>query len=308
MLTRDVLWKGIIEDLFDDFLYFFFPDDVDQIDFHRGFEFLDKELIELFPESENNRRYADKLVKVWLRTGEERWFLVHVEVQGYRDAEFAQRMFTYFYRILDRHQQPITAVAILTDSSKTWKPQAYKYSFLGTSLTYKFNTYKLAEVPKIDLEHDPNIFALVMETALEALQKKVDDEKLLEIKVSLVRKLLERGIPQQKIRHLLGFIKFYVQFAKPETTRNFEEKIQQFTQKQKAMGIIESIQEAYKKQGIEIGIEKGIEKGAFLTQIAHIRRMLMHGFDKSAIQDILDVPFALVEQVEQEMKEAGILK
>jgi hypothetical protein len=44
MQTYDKLWKGIIEDLFEPFLYFFYGEMADQIDFKKGFQFLDQEL------------------------------------------------------------------------------------------------------------------------------------------------------------------------------------------------------------------------------------------------------------------------
>ena len=103
MVWRDTLWKALIEELVEDFLYFFFPTYMDQIDLRRGVVFLDKDLEQIMPEADTGRRHADKLFKVWLNDGEERWFLAHVEVQGYPDADFAFRMFQYYYRILDRY-------------------------------------------------------------------------------------------------------------------------------------------------------------------------------------------------------------
>jgi hypothetical protein len=47
----------------------------------REFEFLDKELAEMFPQEDNNSvRYVDKLAKLFLKDGQEKWVLVHVEV------------------------------------------------------------------------------------------------------------------------------------------------------------------------------------------------------------------------------------
>ncbi|NGZ07526.1 MAG: DUF4351 domain-containing protein, partial [Magnetococcales bacterium] len=40
------------------------------------------------------------LVKVWLLDGHELWVLIHVEIQGNRDSDFAERMFTCQYRAL----------------------------------------------------------------------------------------------------------------------------------------------------------------------------------------------------------------
>jgi hypothetical protein len=83
-ISKDTLWKGVIESLTEDFLRYFFPDYVDLIDFDKGFEFLDTELQKLLPVNESKKRHADKLIKVWLKNGQEIWFLVHVEVQGYK--------------------------------------------------------------------------------------------------------------------------------------------------------------------------------------------------------------------------------
>lgn len=69
MINKDVLWKGIIEDLVEEFVHFFFPDFVDEIDFTRGFTFLDKELQQISPQSSASLRRADKLFKAWLKTG-----------------------------------------------------------------------------------------------------------------------------------------------------------------------------------------------------------------------------------------------
>ncbi len=38
----DALWKGILEDVFDDFLLFIFEAKAEIIDFTKGFEFLNK--------------------------------------------------------------------------------------------------------------------------------------------------------------------------------------------------------------------------------------------------------------------------
>jgi len=42
MKRDDSLWKAILEDVFDDFLKFFFKEDARLFDFEKGFVFLDK--------------------------------------------------------------------------------------------------------------------------------------------------------------------------------------------------------------------------------------------------------------------------
>src|ERR1700710_2130533 len=80
----DILWKVVMEEVFDDLLRFIFLDADQVYDMERGFEFLEKELAEMYPEpdKEKDSRFADKLVKVYHRDGEEEWVLLHIEIQG----------------------------------------------------------------------------------------------------------------------------------------------------------------------------------------------------------------------------------
>ena len=69
-IRKDILWKGILEDCFEDFFAFFYPDAVEDFDFARGVAFMDKELEALFPEAEGKDRVADKLAKVFTADGQ----------------------------------------------------------------------------------------------------------------------------------------------------------------------------------------------------------------------------------------------
>jgi len=76
-----------MEVIFDDLLRFIFPEAEKIIDMDHGFDFLDKELGEIYPEPDktSETRYVDKLVKYSV-DGREEWVLVHLEVQGYRTS------------------------------------------------------------------------------------------------------------------------------------------------------------------------------------------------------------------------------
>src|SRR5258708_2856155 len=115
-MKQDILWKGIIEEVFDDLLRFVFRNADEVFDLQRKFVFLDKELAELHPEPEkpSSTRLVDKLVQVYRKDGRAEWLLVHLEVQGKAEADFPERMFRYYYRIFDSRRRPITAVAIFT--------------------------------------------------------------------------------------------------------------------------------------------------------------------------------------------------
>jgi hypothetical protein len=85
-MNQDEIWKTIIQKLFKEFVEFFIPDVYPEINFDKGYEFLDKELNKILPKSKTKNRRADKLIKVFLKNGKEQWILVHTEIQGVRQV------------------------------------------------------------------------------------------------------------------------------------------------------------------------------------------------------------------------------
>lgn len=69
MIWCDIFWKVFIEDLIEDFLYFFFYVYINQIDFEWGVIFLDKDLEQIMLEVEMKCWYVDKFFKVWFKNG-----------------------------------------------------------------------------------------------------------------------------------------------------------------------------------------------------------------------------------------------
>ncbi len=258
MKRNDTLWKGILENIFSDFLKFFFKDAEALFDLEKGFEFLDKELEQLFPSEEiKSPKFVDKLVKVFSKTGDEKWILVHIEIQGYEDKKFGERMFTYFYRILDRYKKRITSIALFTDADKNFNPSVYEYDYLGTRLTFQFNTYKIMDQDETLLFADSNPFAIVILTAILALKKKqLNDENLYLLKFSIAKNLLLKKISKQKIDDVLIFLQRYITFADSEYNIKFDQEIEVFTRNEKSMGIREMVLEQAKNEGIDIAKEQ----------------------------------------------------
>jgi len=258
MKRNDTLWKGILENIFADFLSFFFQESENLFDVEKGFQFLDKELEQLFPAEEIlSPKFVDKLVKVFTKSGNEEWILVHIEVQGYNDEDFGERMFTYFYRILDRYGKRLTSIAIFTDSHKNFKPSVYFYEYLGTKLSFQFNSYKVIEQNEEVLMGSENPFAMVILTVLLAIKKgKFGDEHLFQRKYSLAKMLLSKSMTKKKIDHLLIFLQHYVTFADPRYNVKFDKVIEELTKKRTAMGIRELVIDLAKKEGIVTGKEE----------------------------------------------------
>ena len=251
---QDVLWKGIIEDLIEFIVTFFFGKWADEIDFSKGVKFLDKELAEITADIGKGQRYVDKLVQLYTKSGKPKWFLIHIEVQGYKDVDFAKRMFIYFYRILDKYGMPVTALAIFTDDNKNFHPKSYRINHFGTENVYKYNTYKLLDKKPEDFQNIDNPIAIVMETAWHGIRrnrKKLTDEGLMSLKFDLIRRLLKKGYSRDTIEVLLNFIKKYVRFEKSETIPIFENQLDDFLGKTKTMGVKEAIIQWYSEQAAD---------------------------------------------------------
>jgi predicted transposase YdaD len=303
-VPRDILWKGILEDFFPDFLQYFFSNANEIFDFEKGVQFLDKELEQLFPESKNKNRRADKLAKVFLKDGTETWILAHVEVQGYVDKEFSLRMFQYYYRIKDKHKKPVIAFAILTDDDPNFRPTMYVDDYLGTKVVYQYHTLKLLDYRPEDFQKTDNIFAFALEVAWYGLKahKPKEGVSIYQLKMNLFRRIQSKGYNASDFRQLLKFIKNYVSFGNSEMLLKFEEETSKPIE---SMGIIERVETYYKTYGVregkrigkKLGREEGrvegrvegIDIGLYQQLSKNVCQMFSKGFDIVKIADILEV-------------------
>ena len=175
---------------------FFFPQAHAEIDWSRGYEMLDKELQPIVRRSKQGRRYVDKLVKVWLKSGEERWLLIHVEVQTWKEGDFPKRMHVYNHRIFDRYDREVISLAILADDDPDWRPSRYGYGRWGFHARTEFPIVKLLDhAPRYqELVTDPNPFAMVVLAHLKTLETRRSSADRHAWKVRLVKRLFERGM------------------------------------------------------------------------------------------------------------------
>ena len=267
----DILWKVIMEEVFPDLLRFIYPDADDEYNMERGFEFLDKELAELNPQpdEEKDSRFADKLVKVYHRDGVEEWVLLHVEVQGDtqdRDA-FAERMYTYFYRIRDRYPgRLVSALAIFTGENGNRMPGKYSYEYRGTRLTYEYPTVSILDYSDEELDKSSNPFAQVVVAAKMRLQEgKVPEDELLNNKLLAARKLTEKGCGMEKIRAIFNFLRNYVLFEKPETNRK-SDKLFKETDKTSVMNTVEYLKMEGKEEAAAAFVENLLKGSDFVVE------------------------------------------
>jgi hypothetical protein len=225
----DTPWKEILEDYFPEFMDFFFPSIFAQIDWAKGFQFMDGELQQLAREAETTRMHTDKLVQVTWRDGSEYFILLHVEVQCQKEEDFALRVYTYFARIRDRFRLPVISLVILGDENATWKPQSYEEELGGCRLRFDFPVVKLLEYKsqQAALATSRNPFAYVVLAHLAALATKGKNRSRLNQKFAIVTRLYDAGFSEQEIVNLFRFAD-WVMTLPPDLEANFQQQLREF--------------------------------------------------------------------------------
>ena len=274
----DSPWKDIIELWFQDFMEFFFPDVASRIDWQRDYEFLDKEFQQIIREAEQGRKLADKLVRVWLQDGREVWILVHVEVQGSREAIFPKRMYIYNYRIFDRFDRPVVSLALLTDSQRKWRPDSFTMEMLGCQTSFRFLTFKLLDCDEQELKTSNNPFALCSLAQLKANETVNSPETRKKWKVRLARSLYEKGFTKQEIINLFRFIDWIMALPE-ELAENFWQEHSTYEESKK-MEYITSVERIGMRKGRIEGRQEGRREGVMAGESTVINRLLESKFGK----------------------------
>lgn len=253
----DTPWKEVVTHHFPEFMAFYFPEAHAAIDWLRPHAFLDQELSALSRDAELGKRLLDKLVRVHLRDGGEQWVLVHLEVQGWRDAVFAERVFTYHYRVYDRFRRPLASMAVLADNGMRWRPASFGYQLLGCSMRLDFPVIKLRDYAQDmpSLLNDPNPFALVTAAHLLTQQTKHHMHQRRRAKWRLAKLLYQRDWDKQRIIDLYRMIDWMMRLPASLDSRIRYGVLQ--LERRKTMPYISSIE----RIGMEIGLKKGLAEG-----------------------------------------------
>ncbi|MEH1847107.1 MAG: transposase [Nostoc sp.] len=246
----DSPWKEVIELYFPRFLEFFFTQAYAEIDWTRPYEFLDTELQQLEPDAEIGRRLVDKVAKVWLLDGEQAWVLVHVEVQGQYDSRFAERMYTYNYRLFNHHKKRVISLAVLADEQANWRPSSYSYHLGGCRVSLEFPVAKLLDYEQgwKSLEQTTNPFGVIVMAHLKTKATQRNPENRLQWKLSLVRRLYERGYNREDIQELFRFIDWIMVLPK-ELAFSFKTEVRSYEEADR-MRYVTSIERLAKEEGI----------------------------------------------------------
>jgi len=287
---NDGIWKNAIHALFRSMVAFHLPKLYKAVDWSRENLFLEQELANLFNPEQKNKRYVDMLIQVHLLDGTETYILLHVEVQGYGSGpqdirEFEKRMFRYYYRITEKWEKDVAALAILTDGNKNYRPNRYERSFFGTTLSYSFNTCKILDYPDKELEANPNPFATLLLAAKKALRaEKGDDQRRKRFKMSLIRLMLKKKHRRKEIEALFFFIDWVVQIESEEVQQEYLQELRELAEEEEEiMQVLGNYGEQCKKEGRMEGRTEGHKEGWNERNKTLAVEMLREGFAMSVI-------------------------
>ncbi len=254
----DSPWKEAIEEYFQECLAFFFPEIEADIDWSKGYEFLDKELEKVVRRAAVTVQHVDKLVRVYHTSGEETWVMLHIDVQSQHETNFTKRMYQYNYRLFDRYDRPIVTLVIFGDESHKWQPQEYQRELWGCKVKFEFPTIKLIDYNVSELEQIDNPFAIVVLAHLHTKATKRKPDERYEFKWGLTRMLYERGYSKQKILSLYRYIDWLL--ALPEgLEQKLDRTIIEYEEAQK-MAHVTSMERYFIQQGAEKELLRGTKQ------------------------------------------------
>lgn len=289
----DTPWKQILESYFPQFMAFFFPEAYSEIDWDRGFDFLDGELQQVTREAETGKRIVDKLVKVYLRNGQENWVLIHIEIQNQKENEFSDRVYIYSTRLFDKFRRPIASFAVLGDGDRSWRPQSFQQEVLGSRHDFSFQIAKLLDYEEEELlKTSTNPFSIVVQAhlAAQATKSKTRQQNRRQQKYNLTIMLYERGWSKQEIIDLYRFIDWVLTLP-PELEESFRQDIVNY-EREKNMPYISTIE--------RMGQAKGKAEGKIEGRVDLIALLLAQQLGTlpvETIEDLKKVPIAQLDQL-----------
>lgn len=214
-----------------------------------------------------------KLVRVRACDGGAIAVLIHVEVQGDPESDFGERMFVYQTRLPDRYGLDVVSLAVLTDTTVSFRPNGFRYVRWGCRIAFRFPMVKLLDYVEPErwaaLEANDNVFALVVMAQIRA---KVTDEAetLKGWKFRLIRRMYERGYEQTLILELFRLIDWMIRLPKG-LEADFRRELYAY-EEQRRMPYVTTVEQA--------GIEKGLQQGEARTLL----RLLDRKFGPEAAQ------------------------
>ena len=297
----DLLWKDLLARFFVPMLRSLLPDLAGDIDETRDVAFLDKELRRLARftrrseggEPDENR-FVDLLADIPLRSGEDAWILLHIEVQGRGGNEdFPLRMHRYRGLLEGRYRKPVIALALLIEPLPASQAEGiYRWEGYGTKVSYEFPVFRIYEGDEESLKGSENPFDWAHLAGLRAWRSRNSEPRKLDYLKEMLELLDERGWPHADKAQLLTFMEGVIHLTEDESSREYEEWESALERAKEAGRMYISIME---RKGIEKGIALGRNEGRNEGIAATARRMIQKGLSTEQIADFTELSCEQIE-------------
>lgn len=295
-VDADGAWKRVLSELLAEFVAFTLPALHEEVDWGRAPAFLEQELRPVLrraaaPARGSGRRVADLVVQVWLRNGEATWLLIHVEVQGQAEDDFAERMFAYaallYLRFRDRRARRrgadqdalptpagLIGIAVLTDPNPAWQPGPFGWGWREYGIRYRYHALKLTDWRDRGeaLAGDGPPFAWVVRTWLAAQVAGRATEAQAEVKRRVGRQLFAAGrrgeLTAEQTEAIYAFLELIG--GLPEALSAAIDAEWQ----EREGATMQHVLTRYERRALERGLEQGREEGRHEGQLDFILLLL----------------------------------
>jgi hypothetical protein len=262
----DSLYKSLITAFFVEFVDFAVPEFAGRID-PDSVVFLDKELLkDVFG---SGKRIADIVVRCRLlpidendraadRAGE-RIFLIHVEHQSQREADFPLRMCEYCVRFARTYRCDVYPIALLSyDQPRNAEPDTFAITFPHrTVLQFRFHAVQLNRLNWRDYLKRPGPVSAALMTKMN-----VAAEDRRRVTLECLRMVATLRLDRTRLRFLSEFIGVNAQLTGSDL-EGLHQDVASLprAERDKIMPLTNSWVEYGRAEGLAKGIEQGIEHG-----------------------------------------------
>ncbi len=211
----DSLWKFLIEAFGFQFIRRFLPDMYPDVDLSHPIEYLDQEFPSKIRPKKKGRKITDKLMKVRLLSGEDRFILAHVEVHATGESTFAKKMYLYNSLIYLQYDTDITSLAIFTTERYPTNHNLYTRDCYGTEVRLKFNSFIISTQDERTLSKSDDLFDLAILACLYIIRTRNDMVKRLYYKKKLHKIAEEKNFSHIELEKILIFVEEILQLPEP---------------------------------------------------------------------------------------------
>ena len=213
-IDLDAFWKFLLSNFLQDGVALMHPVLYDAVDWTFEPVFIEQELINALKgrfKIKDKRKFADKLARLRLKSGQEYYIILHAEAQHEPEDDFNKRMYIYRCLIyLWSDIEDIAAIAIFTGAPPLRESLEYNHNFFNTETIYRFTNYIIAEQNEQELLESENPFAIAVLATLYTYQTVNDAERRFAFKRKVFELAQKKNIPIDKMAKLLTFVKDFM--------------------------------------------------------------------------------------------------